>query len=155
MFEHIYFFTHQTDGENQDVLKDEAYQKMVKMHHLPSAKDTSFCIDGKSRYLLKHPMSLEKQKYLMYLQSFSYMDTGASYYTKRSNYPSILLLYTYEGIGELIYRGQRYTLRKGDGFVIDCREAQFYKTMGNHWCHSDLHFWGRSICAFLQRKFCK
>ena len=96
MFEHIYFFTHQTDGENQDVLKDEAYQKMVKMYHLPSAKDTSFCIDGKSRYLLQHPLSLEKQKYLMYLQSFSYMDTGASYYTKRSNYPSILLLYTYE-----------------------------------------------------------
>ena len=32
MFEHIYFFTHQTDGENQDVLKDEAYQKasMIK-----------------------------------------------------------------------------------------------------------------------------
>lgn len=34
MFEHIYFFTHQADGENQEVLEDEAYQKMAKKHHL-------------------------------------------------------------------------------------------------------------------------
>ena len=153
MFEHIYFFTHQADGENQEVLEDEAYQKMAKKHHLPPAEDTAFCIDGKSCYLLQHPLSREKQKHLMYLQSFSYMDTGASYYTKRSNYPSFLLLYTYEGMGELIYRGQRYTLRKGDGFIIDCREAQFYKTMGNHWCHSDLHFWGGLSALFYNENF--
>lgn len=30
MFEHIYFFTHQADGENQEVLEDEAYQKMAE-----------------------------------------------------------------------------------------------------------------------------
>ena len=77
MFEHIYFFTHQADGENQEVLEDEAYQKMAKKHHLPPAEDTAFCIDGKSCYLLQHPLSREKQKHLMYLQSFSYMDTGS------------------------------------------------------------------------------
>ena len=43
MFEHIYFFTHQADGENQEVLEDEAYQKMAKKHHLPPAEDTAFC----------------------------------------------------------------------------------------------------------------
>ena len=42
MFEHIYFFTHQADGENQEVLEDEAYQKMAKKHHLPPAEDTAF-----------------------------------------------------------------------------------------------------------------
>ena len=69
MFEHIYFFTHQTDGENQDVLKDEAYQKMVKMYHLPSAKDTSFCIDGKSRYLLQQSTVPGKAKILKCIYS--------------------------------------------------------------------------------------
>lgn len=98
-------------------------------------------------------MSLEKQKNLMYLQSFSYMVSGASYYTRRSNYPSFLLLYTYEGSGELVYRGESYTLRKGDGFLIDCREEHFYKTVGNNWRHSDLHFWGGQSEFFYQENF--
>lgn len=153
MFEHIYFFSHQTDGETQEILNTDSYQRMAKKHSLPATEDLSFCIEGESRYLLQHPMSLEKQKNLMYLQSFSYMDSGASYYTRRSGYPSFLLLYTYEGSGELVYRGESYTLRKGDGFFIDCREEHLYQTIGNHWCHSDLHFWGGQSEFFYKENF--
>lgn len=153
MFDHIYFFSHHTDGETQEILDTEEYQRMAQKHSLPAAEGMSFCIEGESRYLLQHPLSLEKQKNLMYLQSFSYMDSGASYYTKRVNYSSFMLLYTYEGIGELVYRGESYTLRKGDGFLIDCREEHFYKTAGNHWCHSDLHFWGGQSEFFYKENF--
>lgn len=153
MFEHIYFFTHQAEGETQEILNTDSYQRMVRKHSLPMAEGLSFCIEGESHYLLQHPMSLEKQKNLMYLQSFSYMVSGASYYTRRSNYPSFLLLYTYEGSGELAYRGASYTLRKGDGFLIDCREEHFYKTVGNNWRHSDLHFWGGQSEFFYKENF--
>lgn len=153
MFDHIYFFTHQTEGETHEILKDETYQEMIRKHNLPSAENLSFRIEGKSCYLLQHPLSVEKQENLMYLQSFCYMDTGASYYTRRVNYPSFLLLYTYEGAGELIYGEQSYSLRKGDGFIIDCRKEHFYKTTGEHWCHSDLHFWGGQSLFFYQENF--
>lgn len=153
MFEHICFFTHQTSGETQEILNTKEYQRMVQEHSLPAADEVSFCIEGESRYLLQHPLPLEKKKNIMYLQSFSYMDTGASYYTKRSNYPSFLLLYTYEGIGKLVYKGENYTVRKGDGFLIDCRDEHFYKTAGNHWCHSDLHFWGGQSEFFYKENF--
>lgn len=153
MFEHIYFFTHQADGETHEILHTEECQRMAQEHCLPEADGMSFCIEGESRYLLQHPMSQEKQTNLMYLQSFCYMNTGASYYTKRSNYTSFLLLYTYEGMGQLVYKGEIYTLREGDGFIIDCREEHFYQTIGDYWCHSDLHFWGGQSEFFYQENF--
>ena len=65
---------------------------------------------------------------------------GKNYYTHRKNYESYLLLYTYEGNGKLCYQGNTYELHENDGFIIDCRQEHFYKTVGEKWVHSDLHF---------------
>ena len=77
---------------------------MAKKHHLPPTEDTSFCIDGKSCYLLQHPLSWKSKTLNVSTVFFLIWTQEPSYYTKRSNYPSFLLLYTYEGMGELIYR---------------------------------------------------
>lgn len=76
------------------------------------------------------------------MQSFSLMEMEEPYYTKRQNYASLLILFTYEGEGTLIYREKSYTLKAGDIFIIDCRTAHHYRTKNKFWKHSDLHIWG-------------
>lgn len=75
---------------------------------------------------------------------------STSYFTKRKNYTSFLLLFTYEGKGSLFYEGNEYTLQKGDIFFIDCRKFHYYKTSGNNWEHSDLHISGNYVEFFYQ-----
>ena len=70
------------------------------------------------------------------------MEMGGDYYTRRKDFASCLLLYTYEGKGELEYEGRCYPLAEGDGFVIDCRKEHSYRTRGDRWVHSDLHIAG-------------
>lgn len=88
------------------------------------------------------PPQEEEKRHLMYMQSFSYMKVNANYYTDRKCFQSYLLLFTYEGEGILNYDGETYTLKAGDGFLIDCRKAHMYRTNGSAWVHSDLHFNG-------------
>lgn len=151
MFEHIYFLSDRINVESQELLQLEKYGEMVKDYGL--AKDADFHIEGRSRYILPHPLTLEKQKNLIFLQGFGYMDSGPAYYTKRRNYPSYLLLYTYKGEGELVYKNGTYALREGDGFLVNCMEEHFYKTAGKHWRHSDLHFYGGMSNFFYQENF--
>lgn len=153
MFKDIHFFFHQSVEETQDILQDEGYYQMTKQFNLVSPEKLTYLLSGKFYYLLQHPLSAEKQNNLMYMQSFSYMDTDATYYTKRKNYSSFLLLYTYDGSGELLYRGQRYTLKKGDGFLINCEEEHYYATIGQRWLHSDLHFHGGQSPFFYKENF--
>lgn len=151
MFEHIYFLNSQVNVGTHDLLQLAKYDKMVKEYRL--AENVDFHMEGKSQYMLQRPLSSEKQKNLMYLQAFVYMDSGSAYFTKRKDYASYLLLYTYEGTGELIYRNQHYSLREGDGFLIDCTEEHYYRTVGAHWCHSDLHFYGGLSNYFYRENF--
>ena len=95
-----------------------------------------------------------KQQFL-YIQSFSYMKMGGGYYTRRRNYDSYLLLLTYSGKGELIYKGESYTLHPGSLFVIDCREEHEYRTLGNSWEHADLHIHGGNVGFLYQEYFSK
>lgn len=81
MFEHIYFLSDQVNVESKELRQLKKYDEMVKDYGL--AADADFHIEGRSQYLLPHPMTLEKQKHLMFLQGFAYADSGAAYYTKR------------------------------------------------------------------------
>lgn len=67
---------------------------------------------------------------------------------------SFLMLYTYDGSGILNYNNSSYTLKKGDGFLIDCRREHFYRIGGSHWLHGDLHFYGGQSAFFYQENFC-
>ena len=83
MFEHIYFLSDRVNVESQSLLQLGKYTAMVKDYGL--AADADFHIEGRSQYLLPHPMTPERKKNLMFLQGFVYADSQASYYTKRKN----------------------------------------------------------------------
>lgn len=80
-----------------------------------------------------------------FTEAFSLVDAGSQYYTKRENLESYLILYTYSGQGILEYEGRKYSLSKGDGFFINCRELQIYRSVSDHWLHSVLHVNGPQL----------
>lgn len=110
-----------------------------------SMGNAKYCITGSFDYLLpsiKKNVSEEFAEGQLHLQSFCVMNSDPNYYTRRENYESLLLSYTYSGSGTLIYDGKTYTLNTGTGFVIDCRAPHEYRTASDHWEHVDIHLWG-------------
>lgn len=105
-------------------------------------KDCSFVLDGLSRVCQFFPVSPMARQHFLYIQSFSYWEAEAAYFTRRKALDSFLMVYTYDGCGELEYQGQRYVLREDDAFLIDCREVHQYRTLEAPWKHSVLHFHG-------------
>ncbi|NDL66437.1 AraC family transcriptional regulator [Anaerotalea alkaliphila] len=49
------------------------------------------------------------------------------YFMKREYYPYLLLVFVRKGEFYIEYRGKKMTARKGDVFLIDCREPHFYQ----------------------------
>lgn len=96
----------------------EFYQDMYRT----TPYNIEYSLTGQIKYLLELPMTAETKEHYIYLQSFSYTQTAGSVFTQREHYPSYLLVYTYQGSGEFIYRGEHYTLSAGDAFLIDCNE---------------------------------
>lgn len=117
----------------------EFYQDMYRT----TPYNIEYSLTGQIKYLLELPMTAETKEHYIYLQSFSYTQTAGSVFTQREHYPSYLLVYTYQGSGEFIYRGEHYTLSAGDAFLIDCNEPQYYGTENlEGWTQSALHFYG-------------
>lgn len=141
MFDNICFFSYVGDCDSENIREDEEYQLFKEKYQLPNNEE-KYRINGKSLYMLSHPMTEEHQQKLMYLQSFSYMETGCDYFTKRQNYESFLILYTYKGQGTIRYRGKEWTLHEHEGMLIDCREFHEYQTAGASWHQCSLHFFG-------------
>lgn len=103
---------------------------------------SEFNLLGRFEVLLPTLLPEELQDQFLYCQSFTVMHTGRGYYTKRKDYASYLLSYTYAGEGTLRYEGETYVLREGDAFLIDCRNHQEYFTSGDLWQHLDFHIGG-------------
>lgn len=109
------------------------------------AFNATFVLSGKQiTTLLPLPSTVPPSGDFIYLQLFVAISGDSSFYTLRKNFPSYMLLYTYEGTGLLEYEGKTYKLQPGDGFLIDCQKEHLYKTVGESWYHSDLHFYGGS-----------
>lgn len=88
-----------------------------------------------------------------YIQTFSYMNFNSLYLTRRRNYASFLLHFTYSGHGKLIYDGNTYDLYSGDLFFIDCIKPHEYYNIGNEWEHSDLHIYGGRTTEIYTKYF--
>lgn len=86
-----------------------------------------------------------------YLESYGHWLCSAQYNTVREGLSSILALYTLSGEGELYYRGNHYTLTRGDIFIIDCTEYQQYRTTaGKAWEFLYIHFYGQESRLYLK-----
>lgn len=94
--------------------------------------------------LILTPSNYSK-KYLFYVQEMGFFEAIGSYYVKRQNLRSFLVLQTINGEGILGYEGKEYRLSKGDVFFINCRKEHYYRILGNEpWVFNWVHFDGLS-----------
>lgn len=149
MFEKIHFYHIDKNGlTDKDILAEyRDYPQESPMPEMVSATtaEATYLIQGEIDYLVEQPMTEKNKEQYLYLQGFALMRMGADFYTSRKSNRSnlsYLMVYTYEGTGELHYMGKTIPLNPGDGFLIDCREEHTYCTRGNDWYHADLHFLG-------------
>lgn len=154
MFEHIHFDTLKFDSPltSSSSEKDTAQKVQPIFRYLDDyhtyfdeyEMEAQFSITGDFKLIFPRPISEFAQKNLLHLQVFSLINAGKTFFTTRKEYPSYLLLYTYDGHGTLHYNNQEHTLSKGTGFLIDCRQPHYYATTSSHWNHSILHFNGNT-----------
>lgn len=80
---------------------------------------------------------------LLYIQFIGHYYTRPGYSIERDNLDSFLLLVTIKGKGYLHYRGAQHELKKGDAFLIDCKEYHLYYTDSDElWEFAWIHFNG-------------
>lgn len=113
------------------------------------ALHSDFTLAGHIEFIPPWPASKLSLQRALYVQFFALFTCDNTYYTKRKDYESYLLLYTYHGKGILEYEGCTYTLTEGEGFLIDCRKPHYYYAVGE-WEHGDLHFNGTNMTDIYQ-----
>lgn len=107
-----------------------------------NVRSAQFSVGADIDTFLRPPISDYARKHLYYLQAFSIFHCDETFFTRREDYNSYQIIYTYAGRGALEYEGRTYDLNPGDGFFIDCRRPHYYHTVGNRWTHSVLHING-------------
>ncbi len=122
---------------------DQAFPTPAELSQ--SMAGASYRITGSFDYLLPSIRKNAPDEFAgsqLVLQSFCVMNSAPDYYTRRTDYDSILFSYTYAGEGLLKYEGKMYIVTPGTGFVIDCRLPHEYRSNGEQWQHADIHLWG-------------
>ncbi len=102
----------------------------------------NFKLSGTTHYLPSFLVSNNAKKNLFYPQGFLIMEANSDYFTDRSDLESYELRFTLEGEGYLEYENKNFTLKKGEGFFIDCRKRHYYRTNKDKWISTILHFNG-------------
>lgn len=114
-------------------------------------KNADFYIAGGIDIFSRPPMIDFALQNLYHMEAFSVFHCDRNFFTKRKDYASYLLLYTYEGRGLLEYENRTYHLGAGDGFFIDCRLPHLYKTEGALWKHSVFHLNGPLLPSIFKQ----
>ena len=89
---------------------------------------------------------------IAYVQELGDFCCGPDYFTDRENLPSYLIKLCLNGEGTLDYEGQRYGIRPGQLFWIDCMKPQYYRTAPgrDHWHVLWVHFTGAPCEAYYR-----
>lgn len=167
MFENIYFFNYETpQGITTEILRkmpatptDIPEEFLIESNNNPhlleedNFNNTEYFFSGKLDIFMRPPVQKEVYNIPYYMESFSIFTCMEGSFTRRKDYASYLILYTYEGQGRLEYAGKTWNLYPGDGFFIDCRQPHYYCTEGSHWKHSVLHFNGPLLETLYQQHF--
>ena len=115
------------------------------------SRNSEFCVVGEG-YTVSAPVLTGQyaRENFLYLQSFGILNMSKGYFTRRQGVDSYMILYTLGGEGRIVYSGQEYHLKSGDGIWIDCREPHEYCTVGDVWSHCVFHFDGAGAEAFYR-----
>lgn len=81
------------------------------------------------------------KEHLFHLQAFTIFHYKKGSYTRRKDYPSFLILYTYKGEGRIEYLDRTVSLCPGDGILINCMKPHYYEAETD-WDVAVLHFTG-------------
>ena len=87
---------------------------------------------------------------LIRLESLCHFDAVSTYRVIRDGLPELLFAYTQGGEGRLTYQGVAHTLRRGDAFLVDCRDWHRYETAGEHWDFLWMHLSGELAFSFAR-----
>lgn len=136
--------------KNKKLFSDFSFSFPKDAMSATDASFSDFALDGTQHFIHLRPISDYTREHFLYLQSFVYLESKSAYFTRRQNYSSFLIQYTYEGSGILEYENKTYLLTPGTGFLIDCRKPHYYHTESTNWTHSDIHFNGISADYFCQ-----
>lgn len=136
--------------KNKKLFSDFSYSFPKDALNATDSSYSDFALDGTQYFIQLRPISDYTREHFLYLQSFVYLESQSAYFTRRQNYPSFLIQYTYEGSGILEYENKTYHLTPGTGVLIDCRKPHYYHTESTYWVHSDIHFNGISADYFYQ-----
>lgn len=113
---------------------------------------TSIVSLKKGSWSIDHTPSLAAKSMFFYVQSAGYFKCKPNYITSRQNYNTFLIVYTLEGRGVLHYRSQTYILEKGQGFLIDCMDYQYYGVYkSGSWNFKWFHFNGCESKNYFER----
>lgn len=97
------------------------------MFYIKSYKESaSLDWDENSVRIIATPSMVAKSTYF-YVEEVGYFKTRSTYFTERENLNSYLIIFVLSGKGYLEYKGKAYTLYRGQGFLIDCMEYNYYK----------------------------
>ena len=140
MFDGIYFTKAVLSKPvSSDRLPPNAYDE--KKYDEDNLRHSEFFISGSTDAFLRPPITDYAKDNLYFMQAFNIFHYEKGSFTRRCNYNSFLILYTYSGTGYVEYEGKKYTLNTGDGVFIDCRKAHYYKAVEN-WDVAVFHFRG-------------
>lgn len=152
MFEGIHFKIFNI-GNSSSVNEStsDSNTNQIDLHKFSNATDADFEYDSYIQYLPSIPVSKFTYENYLYIQDFGLLKSDMRYFTKRKDFSSYEILYTYQGSGYLDYDGHTYELKEGVGFFIDCRKPHFYRTSTSPWVHSDLHFYGHLADSYYEQ----
>lgn len=123
---------------------DESTIALVRHFHR-----ADFWISGTVRFMPMFAVSNYAREHLIYPIAFLMIEADSHYYTSRADLDAYELRYTLSGEGRLEYENKVYHLKKGEGFLIDCRRQHDYRTVGDHWNCTVFHFQGEQVRPFM------
>jgi AraC-like DNA-binding protein len=91
------------------------------------------------------------RKLYYYIQWTGHFICKSDFFIKRSDFESLLLLYTVTGSGTLTYHGSSYRLTENTVAVIDCRLPHEYRPEADGWEFRYLHTNGAQAMELCQR----
>lgn len=143
------FISTNMDSLNDSTSANETYLWSDYAENSQGLQNSNYCLAGSFDMLLSlYP--LENDVEPLHLQGLSILNSTKEFFFQRFNYNSLLLSYTYAGEGHLLYKDKEYSIKKGEAFIIDCRQHHKYYTEGDSWKHIDIHIWGNHAQSIYQ-----
>lgn len=143
----IYYTSKNTADEIKNgMLNDKNFILFLTIYpefkNMYSGADVDFTILFSHFKLLNIP-SAEVYKNCICPLATARLTMSRTHFTKRSNFDSYMLCFTYGGAGKLRYHGKTYLLNPGSLFLIDTtHEHHYYADSPNGWEYLFCHFKG-------------